>query len=64
MIPGCRRSMTTFPIRGWPNSADDTYKDAEAVLQEATKIQEHLTKQDEQIASILEQIKPLLPKPI
>lgn len=42
--------------------ADDTYKDAEAVLQEATKIQEHLTKQDEQIASILEQIKPLLPK--
>lgn len=42
--------------------ADDTYKDAEAVLQEAAKIQEHLTKQDEQIASILEQIKPLLPK--
>lgn len=42
--------------------ADDTYKDAEAVLQEASKIQEHLTKQDEQIASILAQLTPLLPK--
>jgi hypothetical protein len=42
--------------------ADETYKDAEAVLKEASMIQDHLTKQDELISHILEQIKPLAPK--
>ncbi|MCV7175657.1 DUF1003 domain-containing protein [Mycolicibacterium sphagni] len=42
--------------------ADDTYKDAEAVLKEASMIQEHLTKQDEVISRILEQIQPPAPK--
>jgi hypothetical protein len=42
--------------------ADETYKDAEAVLKEAAMIQEHLTKQDELIARILGQIGPLAPK--
>lgn len=42
--------------------ADETYKDAEAVLKEASMIQEHLTKQDELITHILEQLKPLAPK--
>jgi hypothetical protein len=41
--------------------ADETYKDAEAVLKEASMIQEHLTKQDELISTILEQLKPLAP---
>ena len=44
--------------------ADETYKDAEAVLKEASMIQEHLTKQDELITHILEQIKPLTPKTV
>jgi hypothetical protein len=43
--------------------ADETYKDAEAVLKEAAMIQEHLTKQDELISRILGQIGPLAPKP-
>jgi hypothetical protein len=42
--------------------ADDTYKDAEAVLKEASMIQEHLTKQDEVISRILQQIQPPAPK--
>lgn len=42
--------------------ADETYKDAEAVLKEAAMIQEHLTKQDELISRILTQIGPLAPK--
>ncbi|WP_319436019.1 DUF1003 domain-containing protein [Mycobacterium sp. RTGN5] len=42
--------------------ADETYKDAEAVLKEAAMIQEHLTKQDELIARILTQLGPLAPK--
>jgi hypothetical protein len=42
--------------------ADETYKDAEAVLKEAAMIQEHLTKQDELIARILGQVAPLAPK--
>jgi hypothetical protein len=42
--------------------ADDTYKDAEAVLKEASMIQEHLTKQDEVISRILEQIQRPAPK--
>jgi hypothetical protein len=42
--------------------ADETYKDAEAVLKEAAIIQEHLTKQDELIARILTQIGTLAPK--
>lgn len=42
--------------------AEDTYKDAEAVLKEASMIQEHLAEQDKLISQILEQIKPLLPK--
>ncbi|SBS75627.1 conserved hypothetical protein [uncultured Mycobacterium sp.] len=42
--------------------ADETYKDAEAVLKEAAMIQEHLTKQDELISRILGQIGPLEPK--
>ena len=42
--------------------ADSTYKDAEAVLKEASMIQDHLTKQDQLISTILEQLKPLAPK--
>jgi hypothetical protein len=42
--------------------ADETYKDAEAVLKEAAMIQEHLTEQDELIARILGQIGPQEPK--
>jgi hypothetical protein len=42
--------------------ADETYKDAEAVLKEAAMIQEHLTKQDELISRILGQLGPLVPK--
>lgn len=40
--------------------ADDTYKDAEAVLKEASMIQDHLKAQDELISKILEQMQPLL----
>jgi hypothetical protein len=36
--------------------AEDTYKDAEAVLKEAEMIQEHLLAQDEAIAGILRQL--------
>ena len=43
--------------------ADETYKDAEAVLKEASMIQDHLTKQDELISQILGQLGPLAPKP-
>jgi len=43
--------------------ADETYKDAEAVLKEASMIQDHLTKQDELISKILVQLAPLAPKP-
>ncbi|APE19311.1 hypothetical protein BOH72_20155 [Mycobacterium sp. WY10] len=42
--------------------ADETYKDAEAVLKEAAMIQDHLCKQDELISRILDQIGPLAPK--
>ncbi|WP_052960153.1 DUF1003 domain-containing protein [Mycobacterium sp. EPa45] len=42
--------------------ADETYKDAEAVLKEAAMIQDHLSKQDELISKILDQIGPLAPK--
>ncbi len=42
--------------------ADTTYKDAEAVLKEASMIQDHLTKQDELISKIIEQLQPLVPK--
>jgi hypothetical protein len=42
--------------------ADSTYKDAEAVLKEASMIQDHLTKQDELISKIIEQLQPLVPK--
>ena len=34
--------------------AEDTYKDAEAVLKEAEEIQKHLIAQDEAIAGILQ----------
>jgi hypothetical protein len=43
--------------------AEDTYKDAEAVLKEAAMIQDHLARQDELISKILEQLEPLVPKP-
>jgi hypothetical protein len=36
--------------------AEDTFKDAEAVLKEAEEIQKHLLAQDELIASILERL--------
>jgi hypothetical protein len=36
--------------------AEDTYKDAEAVLHEADEIQKHLLAQDEAITQILEQL--------
>ena len=39
--------------------AEDTYKDADAVLHEVTHIQAHLKAQDEQILTILEQVKAL-----
>ncbi|BBY58751.1 DUF1003 domain-containing protein [Mycolicibacterium sarraceniae] len=42
--------------------ADETYKDAEAVLKEASMIQDHLTEQDEVISRILAQIQQLAPK--
>ncbi|MBB3600719.1 putative membrane protein [Mycolicibacterium sp. BK556] len=42
--------------------ADETYKDAEAVLKEAAMIQDHLTKQDELISHILTQLGPMAPK--
>ena len=42
--------------------AEDTYKDAEAVLKEASMIQDHLARQDELISKIIEQLQPLVPK--
>jgi len=42
--------------------AEDTFKDAEAVLKEASMIQEHLARQDELISKIIEQLAPLAPK--
>ncbi|MCW2654146.1 MAG: hypothetical protein JWR32_5122 [Mycobacterium sp.] len=43
--------------------AEDTFKDAEAVLKEAEEIQNHLLAQDEAISSILERIRSLTPEP-
>ena len=39
--------------------AEDTYKDAEAVLKEAEEIQKHLLAQDEAISSIVERLEKL-----
>ncbi len=39
--------------------AEDTYKDAEAVLKEAEEIQKHLIAQDEAIAGILRHLQGL-----
>ncbi len=39
--------------------AEDTYNDADAVLHEVTHIQKHLQSQDEQILSILKEVKAL-----
>src|ERR1700736_1689095 len=41
--------------------AEETYKDAEAVLKESEEIQKHLLAQDEQISSILKQLQGLIP---
>jgi hypothetical protein len=40
--------------------AEDTYKDAEAVLKEAEEIQKHLLAQDEAITSIVERLEKLV----
>ena len=40
--------------------AEETYKDAEAVLKEAEEIQKHLLSQDQQISSILTQMQELM----
>ena len=40
--------------------AEDTYKDAEAVLKEAAEIQQHLLAQDDAISSIVERIEALV----
>jgi hypothetical protein len=40
--------------------AEDTYKDAEAVLKEAEEIQKHLLAQDEAITSIVERLETLM----
>ena len=40
--------------------AEETYKDAEAVLKEAEEIQNHLLAQDQQISSILKQMQELM----
>ncbi len=50
----------TIQAKAADTRADETYKDAEAVLQEATKIQKHLDKQDEQMAELLGKLAPLL----
>ena len=42
--------------------AEDTFKDAEAVLKEASMIQDHLARQDELISKIIDQLQPLVPK--
>ncbi|AQT82714.1 hypothetical protein B1R94_10560 [Mycolicibacterium litorale] len=41
--------------------AEETYKDAEAVLKEAEKIQQHLLAQDEVIAGIMRQLQSAPP---
>lgn len=41
--------------------AEDTYKDAEAVLKEAEEIQKHLLAQDEVISEIVAQLRTMLP---
>lgn len=41
--------------------AEETYKDAEAVLKEAEKIQQHLLAQDEVIAGIMSQLQSAAP---
>ena len=41
--------------------AEDTYKDAEAVLKEAEEIQKHLLAQDEAIAALLVRVESLMP---
>lgn len=43
--------------------AEDTYKDAEAVLKEAAEIQEHLLAQDQVISDILTRLEGLLGAP-
>ena len=40
--------------------AEDTYKDAEAVLKEAEEIQKHLLAQDEAISSIVERLEVMM----
>jgi len=40
--------------------AEDTYKDAEAVLKEAEEIQKHLLAQDQAISSIVERLETML----
>jgi Protein of unknown function (DUF1003) len=40
--------------------AEETYKDAEAVLHEAEEIQKHLLAQDERISEIVEQLRALI----
>ena len=42
--------------------AEDTYKDAEAVLKESEEIQKHLLAQDDAISSILERLESLATK--
>jgi hypothetical protein len=43
--------------------AEETYKDAEAVLKEAEEIQKHLLAQDEAISAIVEPLPALTPRP-
>jgi hypothetical protein len=43
--------------------AEDTYKDAEAVLKEAEEIQKHLLAQDEAISTIVERLEALPSRP-
>jgi hypothetical protein len=43
--------------------ADDTYKDAEAVLHEAIEIQKHLASQDEAITEVVNALRGLRPSP-
>ncbi len=42
--------------------AEDTYKDAEAVLKEASEIQQHLLAQDQAISQIIDHLRATLPK--
>ncbi len=43
--------------------AEDTYKDAEAVLHEAIEIQKHLAAQDEAITEVVDKLRGLSPSP-